>query len=328
MQATRILVLGANGQIGTVLVRELRDRFGLANVVASDLLPVGAHQTGMFQVVDATDKAAISDAVAEHRISQIYHLPAILSASGEGDPLRTWHVNVAALLNTLEVAREKNIERVFFPSSIAVFGRNVVRQMTPQSASLVPETAYGMSKVAGENWCAYYHRRYGLDVRSLRYPGVISHQTAPGGGTTDYAVEIFHRAVKGEPFTCFLEPDTRLPMIYIDDVIRATVELMIAPGKSVSLRTGYNLAAVSFTPAEIAAEIKKHIPQFAIRYEPDYRQAIASGWPESIDDGAARKDWGWRHQFDLARITEDMLKQLSKEPLIKSFGSRVSDEMS
>ncbi len=307
MTKERILVTGANGQIGTALTKRLRDRYGSDRVVASDLHYSNSREEGPFELLDATDKEALRCVVAHYSITQLYHLPAVLSAKGEQQPLTTWEVNMTSLLNALEVAKDRRLERFFFPSSIAVFGRNVQRQFTPQDAALTPETVYGMSKVAGENWCAYYHQRYGLDVRSLRYPGVISHQTMPGGGTTDYAVEIFYKAVSGEIMQCFLNADTRLPMIYIDDAIRATVELMEASAQQISLRTAYNLAAMSFTPAEIATEIQKHLPHFAIRYQADYRQQIASTWPESINDSAARNDWNWRPQFDLAKMTTEML---------------------
>lgn len=318
MTKERILVTGANGQIGTALTKMLRDRYGNERVVASDLHYANSREEGPFELLDATDKEALRCVVAHYGITQLYHLPAVLSAKGEQLPLATWEVNMTSLLNALEVAKDRRLERFFFPSSIAVFGRNVRRQFTPQDAALTPETVYGMSKVAGENWCAYYHQRYGLDVRSLRYPGVISHQTMPGGGTTDYAVEIFYKAVSGDVMQCYLDAETRLPMIYIDDAIRATVELMEAPARRIGLRTAYNLAAMSFTPAEIAAEIQKHLPRFAIRYQVDYRQQIASTWPESIDDSAARGDWNWQPQFDLAKMTTEMLHMVRTKPILRT----------
>ena len=309
MPAT-ILITGANGQLGSVLQRALRQRYGADRVLATDLQ--GNHVTGPFERLDATDREALTNIVREHRVTQIYHLAAILSASGEQDPMRTWRINMDAWLNVLEIARQEGIERVFYPSTIAVFGSYAPLRDTPNHVPLNPATVYGMSKAAGENWGQYYHRRYGLDVRSLRYPGVIGHQSLPGGGTTDYAVDIFHRAVRGEAFTCFLAPDERLPMIYMDDAIRATLELMEAPSASITVRTSYNLAGCSLSPAELTGYIQRRLPQFRTEYRPDFRQTIAAGWPDSIDDSLARRDWNWQPKYDCEAIAEDMLSVLTE----------------
>ncbi len=308
----RILMLGSNGQIGTVLAEALRNKYGSDQVITSDLRPP-KHQTGRFLELDVLDKEKLSRTIDELGVSQIYHLAAILSASGEKNPELTWKVNMQGLLNVLDLGVEKKIERIFFPSSIAIYGPTTPKQNTPQFGSFMPSTVYGISKITGEMWCEYYHKRYGLDVRSLRYPGVIGWQSLPEGGTTDYAVEIYHGALKNKHYACFLKADTRLPMIYMDDVIRATIELMEADGNRLSLRSGYNLSGMSFTPAEIAAEIKKHIPDFHIDYQPDFRQQIAESWTESIDDSAARKDWDWKPEFNLAAMTSDMLEKLGPQ---------------
>ncbi len=309
MKKERILVVGAGGQIGTVLTQALRDTYGVNNVVASDMRPLRG-QDGPTAVLNAMDRSSIEQIIHYEKITQIYHLAAILSARGEQSPLESWQLNMGTLFNVFEAARNQNVRKIYYPSSIAVFGEGVNRRFTDQYSSLVPATVYGISKVAGENWANYYFRRYGLDIRGLRYPGIIGYQSLPGGGTTDYAVEIYHDALAGEEFSCFLAPDTRLPMMYMDDAIRATIELMEAPAERIKIRTAYNLAAMSFTPAEIAASIKKHIPDFKIKYEPDFRQEIAATWPEVIDDCHARNDWGWRHRYDLEAMTAEMLKQL------------------
>ena len=309
----KILIIGANGQIGSVLTRELRKRYGQQNVIASDIhLPLDANHYLPFEILDATDSAKMSHIVERHRITKIYHLAAILSAKGEINPLRTWEVNMDCFFNVLETARHHKIKRVFFPSTIAVFGSNTPRQLTPQDTIRTPETVYGMSKVAGENWSSYYFKRYGVDIRSLRYPGIIGYQSLPGGGTTDYAVEIFHKAIRNETYECFLEADTRLPMMMMEDAIRATVELMDAPSKNISIRSSYNLAGLSFTPAELVAEIQKHIPTFKVIYKPDFRQDIAKSWPESIDDSQANKDWKWKPEYDIARLVATMIKELQE----------------
>lgn len=304
-----ILVLGANGQIGTVLTAYLREQFGRDQVIASDI-HTPEVESGPFELIDVTDARRIDEMVVKHRVGQIYHLAAILSARGEQMPLKTWSINMEGLLNVLEVAKTRELDKVFFPSTIAVFGATTPRVQTANEVPLLPTTVYGITKVAGENWCNYYHKRYGLDVRSLRYPGIIGYQSDPGGGTTDYAVEIYHKALSEGAYTCFLGPDTRLPMMYMDDAIRATVQLMEADSEKIRKRHSYNLAAVSFTPAEQAESIRKLMPEFQMDYKPDFRQQIADSWTESIDDSEARMDWGWKHKFDLDAMTRDMCMHL------------------
>lgn len=306
-----ILVIGASGQIGTVLVQHLQNQYGLNHVIASDLRMPQAF-SGIFESLDATKAEELAALVRRYRVTQIYHLAAILSANGEANPIRTWEINMQTALNVLEVARTQNVAKVFIPSSIAVFGPSAPAFDTPQQTQLDPTTVYGISKVAAENWMHYYHVKYGLDVRSLRYPGVISYQSQPGGGTTDYAVAIYHQAVQGQDFTCFLSENTRLPMIYMDDAIRATLELMEAESNRIRVRTAYNLAGLSFTPAELTAAIQKFFPNFRTQYAPDFRQQIADSWPKTIDDQAARKDWDWAPAFDLSRMTEEMIHHLSE----------------
>lgn len=310
MQRETILVIGANGQIGTALLPQLQAQFGTDYVLATDLRKPD-FPTSQFEILDATNPEALTDIVRRYRITQIYHLAAILSAKGESDPIWAWNLNMQTLLNVLEVSRLNGVRKVFMPSSIAVFGEHAPKVETPQNSPLDPTTVYGISKVAAENWSLYYHKRYGLDVRSLRYPGVISYQSMPGGGTTDYAVAIFHAAVQSEPFDCFLAQDTRLPMIYMDDALRATLELMDAPADQLTVRTSYNLAGMSFTPAELTASIRTHFPDFVVNYKPDFRQAIAESWPQSIDDSVARQEWGWKPAFDLPRMTNEMITQLT-----------------
>jgi threonine 3-dehydrogenase len=312
MRKERILVVGAGGQIGTVLTQALRDTYGASNVVASDMRPLPT-QYGPTAVLNAMDRSSIEQILHYEKITQIYHLAAILSARGEQSPLESWQLNMGTLFNVFEAARNQNITKVYYPSSIAVFGEGVNRHKTEQYSSLIPATVYGISKVAGENWANYYHKRYGMDIRGLRYPGIIGYQSLPGGGTTDYAVDIYHAALKNEPFSCFLEQDTRLPMMYMDDAIRATIELMEAPAEQIKCRTAYNLAAMSFTPAEIAASIQRHIPDFQISYAPDFRQGIAASWPEVIDDLHAQRDWGWKPAFNLERMTAEMLLRLGEK---------------
>ena len=306
----RILLVGAGGQIGTVLTAALREVYGADNVLASDLHPLD-DQNGPTAALDATKRADLAALAAQHRATQIYHLAAILSATGEKDPMWAWDINMSSLFNVLEVARTQGIHKVYYPSSIAVFGEQAPAVDTPQFSPLIPATVYGISKVAGEHWANYYFKRYGLDVRSLRYPGIIGHQSMPGGGTTDYAVDIYHHAAQRLPYTCFLGPNTRLPMLYMDDAIRATIELMEAPAEQIKVRTSYNLAGMSFTPAEVTAAICKLVPDFEVQYVPDFRQAIADSWPQSIDDSTARRDWGWAPRFDLQAMTADMLAQLA-----------------
>jgi nucleoside-diphosphate-sugar epimerase len=308
----RILLTGSNGQIGTVLAAELRKMHGAANVVCSDIA-TPSEQTlaaGPFERLDVLDATALREVIARHGITVVYHLSAVLSARGEADPARTWDINTRGLLHVLDCARDGLIQQVFFPSTIAVFGPNIPQDLTGDDVVLNPTTVYGMSKAAGENWCAYYHQRWGVDVRSLRYPGVIGHQSLPGGGTTDYAVDIFHQALETGRFECFLKADQALPMIYMEDAIRATIELMNAPAEQIKRRTSYNLAGISFTPAEIAAEIAKQVPGFEISYKPDFRQAIAASWPRSLNDDNAKADWGWQLRYDLRDLVADMLINL------------------
>ncbi len=316
MKAEHILVIGANGQIGSVLVRYLRGIYGHNNVIASDLRASGVEAHGVqddyFEKLDATDGKALAGIVKKHRITQIYHLAAILSANGEKEPLKTWDVNMQTYFNVLEVARENGVKKIFYPSSIAVFGDHV-DGIAEQYSFLDPSTVYGISKAAGENWSNYYFKRYGLDIRSLRYPGIISHQSLPGGGTTDYAVDIYHKAVKGEHFDCFLSAQTTLPMIYMNDAMDATIRLMEASSDRISIRTGYNLSGMSFSPKQIVSSIRKFIPAFEVSYIPDYRQQIADSWPQHIDDTVARKDWGWRPSYTLDKMTEEMITELRKK---------------
>ncbi len=307
-----ILVTGATGQIGTVLTEALRAEYGQDNVLATDIRKP-EHPSGLFETLDILNAQLLKELVEKYKVTTIYHLAAILSASGEANPQKTWNINMNGLLSILELACESGLQKVFYPSTIAVFGKTTPRINTPQHTVMTPSTVYGISKAAGELWCEYYHHRFGLDVRSVRYPGIISYQSMPGGGTTDYAVDIFHQAILHGKYTCFLEADTRLPMMYMDDSIRATLELMRAPSEEIKIRTSYNLAAMSFTPAELAASIKKHMPDFTIDYAPDHRQAIAASWTESIDDQDARKDWGWKHEYDLDAMTLEMLTQLKKK---------------
>ena len=306
----KILIIGANGQIGTELTLALAERHGMESVITSDLAPDGRLEGVRHEVLDACEADALTDIVERHQVTQIYLLAAALSARGEQHPKWAWDLNMKGLLNVLELARTHKLERVFWPSSIAAFGPTTPRDQTPQKTVMEPTTIYGISKLAGEGWCAWYHRNHGVDVRSLRYPGLISWKTLPGGGTTDYAIDIFHGALKDQRYQCFLGADTRLPMMYMDDAIRATLELMDAPAHAIKERGSYNLSGVSFTPAEIAAGIRQHVPDFEVQYAPDFRQAIADSWPRSIDDRAARNDWGWRASYDLERIVSTMLQNL------------------
>ena len=320
MVKEKILVIGASGQIGVELTLALRKIYGEANVIASDLREQNPllQGTGPYVSLDVMNKEMLHVQVIRQGVTQIYLLAAILSATGEKNPGLAWHLNMQGLLNVLDIAREEKLKKVYWPSSIAVFGPTSPKQACPQKTIIEPTTVYGISKYAGEFWCNYYFNKFGVDVRSLRYPGLISYKSAPGGGTTDYAVEIFHEALEEKHYNCFLEKDTYLPMMYMPDAIRATIELMEAPSENVKERTSYNLSAISFSPEEIAAEIKKHIPEFSITYAADYRQAIANSWPQSIDDSAARSDWGWKHEFDLAAMTKDMLVNLQQEFELKA----------
>jgi nucleoside-diphosphate-sugar epimerase len=312
MAKEKILVIGASGQIGVELTLALRNIYGRANVVASDLREENEllRGTGPYVSLDVMNKEMLHVQVIRQNITQIYLLAAILSATGEKNPNLAWNLNMQGLLNVLDIAREEKLTKVYWPSSIAVFGPTSPKKNCPQQTVIEPITVYGISKYAGEFWCNYYCRRFGVDVRSIRYPGLISYKSSPGGGTTDYAVEIFHEALSEKRYTSFLEADTYLPMMYMPDAIRATIELMEAPADRISVRTSYNVSSMSFSPAEIAAAIKMHIPEFRISYQPDYRQAIANSWPQSIDDSVARSDWNWKPEFDLEAMTRDMISNL------------------
>jgi nucleoside-diphosphate-sugar epimerase len=309
---TKILIIGANGQIGTELAVALADRHGSSAVVTSDVAPQGKVPGLAHEALDCTDIGGLTSVVERHGVTQIYHLAAALSARGEKHPMWAWDLNMKGLLNVLELARSHRLQRIFWPSSIAAFGPGTPQDHTPQKTVMDPSTVYGISKLAGEGWCAWYHRHHGVDVRSLRYPGLISWKTPPGGGTTDYAVEIFHAALEDGRYTCFLQPDQALPMMFMDDAIRATLELMDAPAACVRDRHSYNLAGISFTPLQIAAAIRKHIPGFTMDCVPDFRQAIAASWPRSIDDSAAQRDWGWQPRHDLDAMVGEMLVNLRR----------------
>lgn len=319
----KILITGAAGQIGSELTRALRARFGDANVVVSDIFkPAGGlADSGPFELLDVTDAKALDALLGKHQIDTVYHLAALLSATGEKNPQKAWHVNMAGLYNVLEAARARNLVRVFSPSSIAVFGPTTPREMTPQDTVLGPTTIYGVTKVAGELLCDYYVQKYGLDVRGCRYPGIISHLTLPGGGTTDYAVAIFYEAVKHGRYACFLREDTRLPMMYMPDCLKCTLDLMDADFARLKHHSSFNVTAMSFSAGELAAEIGKHVPGFKVTYEPDFRQAIADSWPASIDDSAARAEWDWKPDFDLAAMTTDMLAALRKRHAAGTLGA-------
>jgi len=312
----KILVTGATGQIGSELTIELRKRYNGENVIAAGHKKKPREKllkSGPFEYVDTADKENIEKVVKKYDIDTIYHLAAVLSAVGEENPQFAWHVNMDGLYNVLEVARECGVSRIFWPSSIAVFGLGAPRVNTPQDAVLTPGTMYGVTKVAGELLCNYYFGRFGLDVRSVRYPGIISSETPPGGGTTDYAVEIFYEAVKKKRYTCFVREDTVLPMMYMPDCIKAAIDLMEADSSKVKHRTSYNVAAISFSAGELTAEIKKYIPEFKCEYKPDFRQRIADSWPMSIDDSIARMEWGWKPTYDLASMTKDMIEKLTRK---------------
>jgi nucleoside-diphosphate-sugar epimerase len=311
----KILVIGAGGQLGSELTQGLWDRYGKENVIATDIKePEGVLAEGNFDILDATNHGALHVFLQKNAISQIYHLAAVLSAKGEQNPRLAWKLNMDSLLYVLDAAVEFKIPKVYWPSSIAVFGPNTPKVMTPQHTTMEPTTIYGISKLAGERWCAWYHNKYGVDVRSIRYPGLIGYKSRAGGGTTDYAVDIYFKAVENKMFTCFLKPDTYLPMMYMEDAIKATLQLMEAPANQIKVRSGYNLSAMSFCPENIYASIKNHIPDFKIQYDPDYRQAIADSWPNSIDDSGARNDWGWKPEFGLDNMTEVILAKLRRVP--------------
>jgi nucleoside-diphosphate-sugar epimerase len=307
----KILIIGAGGQIGIELAQELSLLYGSSNVIAADVKPIPALSNNPFEKLDVLDKDALLNVVKKHGISHVYLLAALLSATGEQNPMFAWKLNMEGLFNVLDLAKEKHINKVYWPSSIAVFGPTTPRQHTPQYTVMEPSTVYGISKQAGERWCEWYHNKFGVDVRSLRYPGLIGWKSAPGGGTTDYAVHIFHEALKHKTYECFLSEHTALPMMHMEDAIRATIEIMHAPAEQIKIRGSYNLAGISFTPQEIAAEIKKHIPDFTITYKPDFRQEIANSWPQSIEDTEAQKDWGWKQNYDLSGLVNNMLKNLA-----------------
>jgi len=314
MVKEKILVIGASGQIGVELTLALRKIYGNNNVIASDLREENPllKGTGPYVSMDVMNKEMLHVQVIRQGITQIYLLAAILSATGEKNPNLAWHLNMQGLLNVLDIAREEKLSKVYWPSSIAVFGPTSPKINCPQQTIIEPTTVYGISKYAGEFWCNYYFNRYGVDVRSLRYPGLISYKSAPGGGTTDYAIEIFHEALEENKYQCFLKEDTYLPMMYMEDAIKATLELMEAPASKITVRTSYNVSGMSFSPKEISEEIRKHIPDFEISYKADYRQAIADSWPQSIDDTVARNDWGWQEDYNLEKMTKEMFDNISK----------------
>jgi nucleoside-diphosphate-sugar epimerase len=308
----KILVIGAAGQLGSELTRSLAEQFGGDQVIATDLRDSAKTEFDYcrFEVLDVLNKEGVRDLVKEEKVSQIYHLAAVLSATGEKNPHFAWHLNMDSLLSVLELAKDFKLDKIYWPSSIAVFGPNTPKVNTPQFCVKEPNTVYGISKQAGERWCEYYFEKHGVDVRSLRYPGLIGYKSLPGGGTTDYAVDIYHKALDREKFSCFLREDSYLPMMYMPDAIKATLELMNAPRESVKIRSSYNLSGMSFSPKEIYESIKKYIPDFEIEYHPDFRQAIADSWPDSIDDSRAHEDWDWKPDYDLDAMTVDILKNL------------------
>jgi nucleoside-diphosphate-sugar epimerase len=309
----KILIIGSSGQIGTELTEKLQQIHGAGNVIASDLKRSKSF-SGDFEELDVLDEKRLGEIVDKHKVTQVYLLAALLSATAEKNPQFAWKLNMGSLFNVLELAKEKKIQKVYWPSSIAVFGPTTPQENVPQYTVMEPTTVYGISKLAGERWCEYYHLKYGVDVRSLRYPGLISYKSPPGGGTTDYAVDIFYQALEKGSYECFLSADTGLPMMYMPDAIRATVELMETDAQNVKIRSSYNVGAISFTPKEIAAAIQKHIPEFAISYKPDFRQKIADSWPNSINDSQAKKDWGWKAKYALSEMVKDMIENLSKVP--------------
>lgn len=311
---TKILIIGACGQIGTELTNKLRTIYGKENVIASDIRKLNTDivNEGMFEVVNALDYNQIEHLLEKHQITDVYLMAALLSATAEKNPAFAWDLNMNSLFHVLNLAKAGKIKKIFWPSSIAVFGPTTPRENTPQYSIMEPSTVYGISKQTGERWCEYYYKQYGVDVRSIRYPGLISWSTPPGGGTTDYAVDIYHKAITDGKFTSFLSENTGLPMMYMDDAIKATVGIMQADADKIKIRSSYNLSAMSFTPAEIAEEIKKHFPDFTIDYEPDFRQKIADSWPASIDDNEARKDWGWKNDFDMKNMTVEMISKLKQ----------------
>ena len=308
----KLLVIGAGGQLGTELTQSLANTYGSEAVIATDFQESARSKFNYcrFKTLNVLDKEAVGKLLQEEQITQVYHLAAILSATGEKDPMQAWDMNMRGLLHILELAREMKIEKIFWPSSIAVFGPNTPKQHTPQDALKNPTTVYGISKLAGEHWCEYYFNTYGVDVRSLRFPGLIGYKSLAGGGTTDYAVDIYHHAIREQSFTCFLHEDTYLPMMYMDDAVQATMQIMAAPATSIRVRTSYNVSGMSFSPREIAESIQSHYPNFRVQYAPDFRQQIADSWPSSVNDDSARNDWGWKAEFDLPKMTTEILTKL------------------
>ena len=307
----KILIIGSGGQIGIELAQELSFLYGFDNVIVADLKPIVALPNNPFEQLDVLNKDALFSIVKKHGIKQIYLLAALLSATGEQNPMFAWKLNMEGLFNVLDLAKEKHITKVYWPSSIAVFGPTTPRINTPQFTVMEPSTVYGISKQAGERWCEWYFRKFNVDVRSLRYPGLIGWKSAPGGGTTDYAVHIFHEAIKNKKYECFLSANTALPMMHMEDAIRATIEIMHSPTENIKIRGSYNLAGISFTPDQIASEIRKHIPEFGISYKPDFRQEIADSWPQSILDEEAKKDWNWSMKYNLSSLVQNMLTNLA-----------------
>jgi len=312
MSDTRILVIGACGQVGTELVEELAKRFGNESVIASDIRD-SANFDVKYVKLDVLDREATRKVIVDFNITEVYQLAALLSATAEKNPEFGWKLNMEGLFSILDLAKEGLVKKIFWPSSIAVFGPTTPSENTPQRTVIEPTTVYGISKFAGEHWCEYYFNRWGVDVRSVRYPGLIGYKSLPGGGTTDYAVDIFHQALKEGTYECFLNAETALPMMYMSDAVQATIDIMQAPAEKIKIRSSYNISAMSFNPAQIAIEIKKHIPDFSISYEPDFRQAIADNWPASIEDTEARADWNWKHSYDLEKLVTDMLENLRKQ---------------
>ena len=314
---SKTLIIGACGQIGSELVRTLRALEGSENIIATDIRATNPEvvDSGIFEILDAKSRQDVRSAIERHNIETVYLMAALLSAKAEQYPEKAWRLNMSSLFNVLELAREGLIKKVFWPSSIAVFGPTTPKSNTPQHTIMEPTTVYGITKQVGERWCDYYFQRYNVDVRSIRYPGIISWRTLPGGGTTDYAVEIFHEALDKGHYNCFLSEDTSLPMMFMDDAIKATLDIMNAPSENVKIRSSYNLEGVSFSPGELVSAIKEHLPEFTVKYEPDFRQKIADSWPNSVDDTPAREHWGWHHDFNLTDITAEMLSKLRQSSL-------------
>lgn len=313
MPTEKILITGALGQIGTELSAHLANVYGKNNIILTDLRQPEDFETDLtFESLNVMDGKKLGLLVEKHNITQIYHLAAVLSASGEQDPLFAWQINMEGVLNVLGIGKEKNLNKIYYPSTIAVFGLDTPKVNTPQNTIMNPNTVYGISKLAGERWAEYYFKKFNLDVRSLRYPGIISYKTPPGGGTTDYAIDIFYHAAEGKKYECFLSENTQLPMMYMPDAIRATLELMETDAKNVKVRSAYNLSAISFSPKEVTKAIQEYVNDFKVSYKPDFRQAIADSWPMSIDSSVASQDWGWKFEYDLQKMTEDMLINLKK----------------